>query len=467
MASSDHNGWEPNLEMEVVESSGLLSELRRRYPGAKHHDASPVNQIPVNSAGQDDGSAVDFAGILAMCSGRVVAALGYAEEPDRTMSVTLPLFGKRFSHAVQRKAIELLVRYLQKKSEYLNLRGVHCLLPVTSSVDADRRLIGWFADANVNVVARIGGMLLQVCSTTMHSQTSADTASDGFAGALSVDSIAMADQPVIGVQRYRLSENYYARLMQSETLSDATGSKGCSDLPCSPVRASEESPVDVEATAVRLLIHQILKSSDDLPAECRPEVDDMLRMWTARGCLVLVVWPADDSVAASCSQNDPAMRDLDSDALAANPVAVVSLSLAELVTVNDPETQSAGCCVPSDAAALAIEYLGVRSDRRRLGIASLLLDFICSHASQLSDRLRENQLTGGRQTDRQPAPAEQKGFAFQVAQLSAYVDVNNSAAVNFYHRKGFKLVRQFDLLFRRTESRSGSAAALQVADGDD
>ena len=451
MTSTEQNRPEPDLQIEVVESSGLLSELRRRFAFAQDQHAAQATEVSLNEADPGVLSDDDFAGVLALSSGRVIAALGYAKEPDRTMSVTVPLFGAGFSRPVQRKAFECLVRHIRKKTESLKLRGVHALVPISSSSEAEQRLVGWFADAGLAVVARIGGMLLEVRSTTEQTEVAADAASDAVSGLRSVDSITMADNLATGVRQYRLSGNYDVRLMQPEAILPATRRMTCSETSSSGVEVAREFLLHAESAEVRMMVQQVLKNSDDLPAEYRPEVDDILRMWIARNCMVLVVWPADDCVAAGCGKNHADVCAEDSTVLTAKPVAVVSLSLAEAATTNAAEAQSSASAVLDDTAALAIEYLGVRPDRRRQGIAGLLLDFIRSHASQINDRLRWNQLTGYQQADQPAEPGMQMSRASRCIQLSAFVDIGNFAAVNFYRRKGFTLLRQFDLLFHKTD----------------
>ncbi|MFO0999806.1 MAG: GNAT family N-acetyltransferase [Planctomycetaceae bacterium] len=135
---------------------------------------------------------------------------------------------------------------------------------------------------------------------------------------------------------------------------------------------------------IAVALDRILENTDDLASLDAPTGNDLLRKWSSQECTLLVA-ETETGVAGLC-------------AFAFKP-----------------------CSDGDSAAAGQIEYLGVRKEMQRQGIATQMLSYLCRGVSRGST---------------------------QMINITAFADETNAPANAFYRQSGFKLLCRGRLWYR-------------------
>ena len=319
------------LQFDVRECEALLHTLREYHSRSRVSPSANATQV---------STVDDFPGLIVAKNDRIIAAIGVVEEPDRTLSVTLPMFGSLSSKFSQKHALNLMIQRALKVAVERHLRGIHALISVDATDQPTENLSDWFSDAGLPVVARIAGMKCD-CAAEIHSDRPPSDSQVTLDPVIPIH-VAGDGSRQTDIPRIHLQYIHPEALLQS-------------------VEQTRQATDFTFLLAVRSLVQRTLEFSDDLPILCRPPVDDMVNMWKERQAMILLVQ------------------------IGATPAGLVVLAFQSAA----PE--------PPPSSRITVEYLGVCPAHRRQGLASFLLDHVKRNANSIARVLRQSESTNIRE----------------------------------------------------------------------
>ena len=183
-----------------------------------------------------------LAGVILHCDGLPVAAMGFATESDRTLTITDPVFLQIIPTNIRQQWTHWLLQAVFQEAEKNGSRIIRCLQPV----DTEASVI-WMTKtlAESGFLQQAGIVILEKCTTD------------------------------VGVQ-----ETFTAQTSEAET-----GSSFVADV----LTATQWSG-DADSEAVlKVVLLQVLAESMDLQRLPSPEVDDLLENWRRQQAIMVLV----------------------------------------------------------------------------------------------------------------------------------------------------------------------------------
>ena len=183
-----------------------------------------------------------LSGVILHCDGLPVAAMGFATESDRTLTITDPVFLQIVPTNVRQQWIHWLLKAVFQEAKKNGCRMIRCLQPINSEA---------------SVI--------------------------GMTQALAVSGFLQQARIVI-LEKCR-SDVCVQEMFGAQTSVAVTGSSFVGDV----LTATQWSRDEDSKAVVKVVLQQVLADSMDLPRLPPPEVDDLLEDWRRQQAIIVLV----------------------------------------------------------------------------------------------------------------------------------------------------------------------------------
>lgn len=209
----------------------------------------------------------DIPGILVRRGDRVLGVVGFGREPDGSVSATPPVLTPSAGWMDHQAIVTLLFQAVQNEARRLGAYGVHCLLPVSSDASPSQQLAPE-----------------QLPSDQATQPASGET---GFSTAELMQKTGLKSVASVVRLSKDLRPLMHQRKSSPSTLPEAAG-EGL-EAGAVAFTAQTRAATDPLSGELESVLDEILRHSDDLPADIRPTGARLLKTWCGRGDLLVLV----------------------------------------------------------------------------------------------------------------------------------------------------------------------------------